>query len=195
VIRDVVKAVETALREQGCTVPVVTGSEPHGTTTGARERIVVEYDYDASDSFGGTRGQHQNPKFVCVCNDALKATIYAQSGRAGALLAEHETRAKQIRSQLLSALDLGVRGQLKLLWSPTGGRFVRPADLEASHKLPGAAYELTFTIESGAPRGVTWKGEANPEIAIGAGLIKSRTDARLANGPDNQPVETGCGGT
>lgn len=194
-IRDVVKAIEAQLRAHGCPIPVVTGAEPHGPNTGGRERIVIEYDYDASDSFAGPRGHGVNPKFVCSCTDALKATIYAQSGRSGALLSEHETRAKQIRAQLLTALDEGVRGELKLLWSPTGGRFVRPADLEASAKLPGAAYELTFTVESGSPRGLTWKGEANPEVEIGPGFIRSRTDARLENGPDDQPVETGCGGT
>lgn len=191
-IRDIADALQARLREKGCPIPVVTSAEPSKTNTGGRERIVVEHDYDGNDAYSGPKSQHGNPKHVMTRTVAAKLTVYAQSVKAGAQLFEHHRRAEQILDVVLASMDLVTRDDLQVAWRPTGGRFIRPEDLETSAKLPGVVYELTFTADRAVTQ-VTWRGDAAPEVTLPAGSVASTTRVQFANG--EAPAETGCGGT
>lgn len=196
-IREIGRELQTELRLKGCPVPVVDGPEFGETTTNARERIVIEHDEEGSDSFAAPRSQHGNPKHRYTRSFAAKITIYARSENAGAPPWEHRRRAERILDMVLCSLDV-VAAARKNAWRPSSGGFRRPVDLEQSAKPAGAKYVLTFTFD----RGVAWEGDANPEITIGTGGIRSRTAVSIMHAsdddddPNNVPASavTACGG-
>lgn len=168
--------------------PVVDGPEPTKTTTGARERIVIEHD-DGGDSFRAVRGEHKNPNLRTIRNIGVKITIYAQATNAGATHWEHRRRAEHVLDLVLVALDKVIYAR-KNGYTLTKGRFVQPDDLAASEVIAGAVYELTFTVERGVAE-QTWKGEKRPEGSPTG--FKNTTNVSLYNGPGDPP-EVGCGG-
>lgn len=201
-IHEIARELQAVMRGRGCPFDVVDGTEATKTTTYSRERIVLEHDEGSDDTFSPVRGSgaatRKNPAPVLVVNQAFKATIYAQSPKAGAMPFEHRRRAEQMRDQLLVAIR-EVAAERCNGWEPRAGRFVQPGDLEKSEVIGGAVYELRFMFERGV-KVETWKGEKRPEVTLGAGSLRSTTKVS-ANGwdDDNDPstvpanAETACG--
>lgn len=201
-IHEIARELQAALRSRGCPFDVVDGVEPTKPTTYARERIVLEHDEAADDTFSPVRGAgaatRKNPAPLLVVNQALKATIYAQSPKAGAMPFEHRRRAEQVRDHLLVALR-DVATERHNGWEPRAGRFVQPIDLERTEVIGGAVYELRFTFERGV-KVETWKGDKRPEATLAGGMMRSRTKVSAQGwDDDNDPAtvpanaETACG--
>lgn len=187
-IHEVGLELQAKLRAYGYPAVVVDGPEPTATTTWGRERLVLEH--DEKDAFKPTPTTNKNPKVRMIVDQGWKLTIFAQSPRAGAMPFEHRRRAEQIRDLVCVAMG-DVAGARKNRWTPTNGGFVTPENLQPSEQMGGAAYALSFTFERGvAVR--NWAGDAAPEAALEN--MSSTTNVTLANGPDDQVVETGCGG-
>jgi hypothetical protein len=167
-IREVAVKLQANLRAKGCPIPVVVGPEPTGTATFGRERIVIEH--SDSDGFQPAWSQSVNPKRRMTRLIGAKATIYAQSTKAGAQVFEHRRRCEQILDMVLCGLSniQAVRNG-KGAFLPSGGRFIVPDDLAASERPGGAAYELTFAVQRGVAD-VTWTGEAQPEAELDGGI-------------------------
>lgn len=175
------------LRALGCPVPVVDGPEPTKTTTGARERIVLEHD-DAGDRFDSAQAQRGTPTHVRARVVAAKATIYAQSTKAGAHDFEHRRRCEHTLDLVIAGLN-DVIAARKNRVEFTGGRFVKAEDLTRSEVIPGAIYELTFTFDR-AVRAQRWDYDLAPTLELEAGLIHSTTQV---TGPGVVVPETNCG--
>lgn len=190
-IHDILVALQTRLRAKGCPVPVVMGPEPTQTTTGARERIVVERLYEP-EVFDHVRGQHGNPKHIGNRHPKVKIGIFAQSAKTGALTFEHESRVDHIVDVVWACMDRVAREDLQIAMS-LNGQFLRPEDLAQSARLPGAAYEMTLEVLR-AVRDVDFVGEAKPELEIDGDLLCNTTQVRLENAPEEAPAVTGCGG-
>jgi hypothetical protein len=181
---------QAQLRTQGVPLPVVDGPEPTKTATWGRERIVIEFDPDGTDSFALPRSLPPNARHRYTAGEACKLTIYAQSARSGALVSEHRQRAKAIRNQVLVAMD-HVAARRKNRWKPNAGGLTSPADLEKSEKPNGAVYELRFVFELPA-KVLTFAGEASPEA--GDFAVSNVNNVSLAHGPDDDPnTTTACG--
>lgn len=179
-IREIGVELQERIRDRGCPLPVV-DREQTKTTTWGRERIVIERD-EAGDRFDFTRSQRRNARVVAVQLVGAKLTIYAQSGKSGALPFEHERRAQSILNCVIAALSKiqSIRkGRTAFL--PDSGAFVVPPDLEASERRNGAVYELKFSFPLAIPD-VTFKGEAKPEI----------TDFSFQNCTTVNGTEEGC---
>jgi hypothetical protein len=153
------------LKAQGCPIVVVDGPEPTKTATFGRERIVIEH--ADSDSYAPPWSQQRNPHKCMTRNIGAKLTIYAKSPKAGALVFEHRRRCEQILDMVLCALSkVAAVRKHNGGFLPTGGRFITPADLEASERPGGAVYELNFAVQR-AVNDVTWSGDAQPEATVG----------------------------
>lgn len=188
-IHEIGVELQAKLRAVRCPLPVVDGPEPTQTATNARERIVIEHDGD--DRFGPARSQHVNPKQRMTRAIGAKITIFAKSPEPGARPYEHRRRAEHILDLVLVAMG-EVAAERKNAWAPTGGRFVRAPDLEASERPGGAVYELDLTFDR-AVLVQTWAGEIRPEAALGANSIRSRTNVSLATDDDPTAAKTACG--
>jgi hypothetical protein len=151
---------------------VVDGPEIRPTTTGGRERVVIEHDLSGGDSFAPTHTPGQKPPRTRLTRvAAYKVTIYAKSPTAGAAYWEHEQRAEAILDQVLVGLDLVAKMRANVVQFRSG-KFVFPADLKASETPGFATYELFFTFD----RGVTdakWDGTTVETIVIPEGMIKN----------------------
>jgi len=165
-MHDIGKELAAQLAQQDCPFKVVDGPEATGTTTYARERIVVEYD-EGGDRFGPPRSPRPNPKHIMTRSVGGKITIYAQSGYSGAKEFEHRRRAEHALDMVLVGMHKVARLS-KNSWTPTGGKFIQPADLENSERPAGAVYELSFTFDR-AVVDRTWAGDALPETIIDGG--------------------------
>ncbi len=185
-IHEIGLELQAALVVRECPFRVVDGPEPTATTTWGRERIVLEYGDDFK--FGPVRSQHKNPQHAGSMTIPAKATIYAQSTRAGAMRFEHERRALLAARQVYVALEKVLRLRKN---PPTikSGRFVPPPDLEKSERPAGAVFEIEFEFLTGVPD-LTWAGEARPEHTLGEGDIRSCTHVSSRGGDEN---ETACG--
>jgi len=192
VIRDIAPRLKARLSAKACPIPLVVQGE-QSTNTGARERIVLQRDYDASESFAQVLSQRANAKHIGNRAIRMKFRVYAQSAKAGALSIEHEERVDRIVDVLLACLDRTLRQDLQVVWRLDAGGLVRPEDLEESERLPGAVYELKFSADRAATD-INWQGDARPELEVGDDLISNTTQVSLQYGPENAPVETGCGG-
>lgn len=192
-IRDIGTKLKAKLVEKRCPIQDVLFEERTSTTTGARERIVLERNRNVPDTFSSVQGTHPNPKHVGKRGVAFVLTIYCQSAKSGALSFEHEDRADRLVEAVIASLDRVLRGDLQVSWSVTSGGFITPPEFAESSRQPGLVYELRFTADR-AVKDVTWAGDAKPEVEIGDGFIKSRTEVGLANAPEGAPVVTGCGG-
>lgn len=180
-----------ALAAKKCPIPVIDGPEPTDTTTGARERIVIEHDELGGDSITPARPQ-KNPKIRMIRNIGSKITIYAQAVNAGATDWEHRRRAEHVVDLVLVALD-NVLTTRKNGYRITKSRFVQPKDLATSEIIAGAKYEILLSIERGIFEQM-WNGDKRPEATIADGTIKGTTKVSLAHGPSGSTPETGCGG-
>ena len=175
---------------QKCPVPIIDGPERTKTTTGARERIVIEHDDDAGDTVSSTRSQHRNPKVRMIRNIGAKITIYAQATNAGAADWEHKRRADHIADLVLVALNYVLKVR-RNEYTITKSGFIPVEDLAASEVIAGARYQIKFTFER-AVNEQTWAGDARPEGS--PATIGSVTKVLLAHGPSGAAPETGCGG-
>jgi len=192
VIHEIGANINTVLKTRGCPILVIDGPEPTNTTTGARERIVLEHDEDAGDSYAAPQGTRGNDAARFVCQVGYKATFYVQAPAAGAKPYEHRRRAEHLRD-LFTVAMFDVAKVRKNNCSIKGGRFIQPVDLAKSETIAGAVYELKFTFDRGI-RVLTWAGEKRPEAAVGDFEVGSTTKVRLAHGADDATPETGCGG-
>jgi hypothetical protein len=194
-IHEVAKEIGVLLKARGCPIPVVDGPEQTTPTGYARERIVVEHDEDAGDGFSPVKGSFVNPVPRAIRDIGVKVTIYTQHPELGAMPFEHRRRAEHALDMFIVAL-FEVAAVRRNAFNLTGGKFVQPIDLKTSEKIGGAVYELKFTIDRGI-RQLTWQGEKRPEATLDpeTGVkAKSKTNVALANGAEDAPVETGCGG-
>lgn len=173
-IRELCKQLQEALRTAGCPFDVVEG-ETTTTAARSRERIVVEHD-DGGDSFGAARGARANPSHRLTRSVGCRATIYAQSTRAGALDYEHRRRCEAALDALLVAIDRTAQ-RLRVSWSPSSGSFVKPEDQAASERRGGAVYELRFSIDRAVIE-QSWAGEAAPEVELGPSGVPAVTTTR-----------------
>lgn len=160
-IHEISVELQTELRVLGVPFPIVDGPEATKPVGWGRERIVVEYDVDGTDSFARPRTTSANPKRRYLSLEACKVTIYAQSPSAGATVFEHRRRAKSIRDRVVVALEI-VAAKRKNAYQPSRGRFIVPVDLEGAEIPGGAAYELAFGFER-AIETRKWTGEKQPE--------------------------------
>jgi hypothetical protein len=166
---------------------VVDGPENTQTTTGARERIVIERDPDG-DTFDAPRSQTKTPKHLMLRNIGVKITIYAQSPAPGAAQFEHYRRAEHVLDLVLCGLYSVLRAR-KNEWTVTKGRFVTPEDFQGTEAIVGAVYELHLTIER-AVFVQSWAYETAPTAAVTA--FRSTTNVGIAG---QTGTETGCGGS
>jgi len=189
-IREIGLELQAQLRAQGVPIDVVTGPEASTTSTWGRERIVIEYDTDATDSFGPPRLNGRNPRHRHLADEACKITIYVQSSVAGPNVFEHRRRAKHARDAVISALDhvAAATGRMNR-WKPIAGRFITPASLAANDKPGGAVYELKFTFDR-AIEDRTWAGATNAEATLASGTIHSTTRVSRAQGADDDDNES-----
>lgn len=187
-IHEIAVELGAALAAKGCPLKVFDGPENTQTTTGARERIVVEHD-ESGDSFAPVRGQHKNPKLRAICNVGVKVTISAQAANVAAQDWEHRRRAEHARDLVLCALYVIAENRKNAI-AFSSGRFVDPPDLAQSPVIAGAVYELKFTIERGIAD-VTWAGDKRPEMTVGSSTVKSTTQVNLATSTGSP--QTGCG--
>jgi len=188
-IREIAAELQVILRTQKCPVPVFEGPEPTETTTWGRERVVIEHDVNGRDSFIGPRSQGLNPRLAQVRIQALTATIYVQSAKAGARVFEHRRRANAVLDQIVAGLlDIGALRRNDVVF--TGGKFFTPKDLEGTDVPGGAAYELTFTFERGITK-ANFVDAKQPEALPGQYGVANSTQV----GSDSTVVgiETSCG--
>jgi hypothetical protein len=187
VIHEIGVELAASLASRGCPFRVVDGPEETGTSTFARERIVIEH--DDSDSFGPVISQHRNPMQCAVRVVGAKITIYAQSPSVGATKWEHVRRVEHVLDLVICSLrEVCVARRQGL--SLAAGRLLQPEDLAASPAQGGAVYELRFGVERGIAD-TKWTGESRPEATVGPGGITIvGTDQITAPG---YPVpETAC---
>ncbi len=189
-IREISVELQTELRAAGCPLSVIY-DEVTTTATNGRERIVMVEDETGGDRFKPARSQRAYPRHVLTRAIGVKLTIYAQSSKAGAQTFEHRRRASHILDLVLVAMAT-VASKRKNSWEPTGGRFTKAADLEASERIGGAVYELSFLFDRGVFE-QKWNGDTVETFEVAEGLFENRTDVSLANGPTGGPVVTGCG--
>jgi hypothetical protein len=191
-LREIARELETALKAKACPLPVYFGPESTKTSTWARERIVLEHDTGAADSFGPARSQTKNPKHRMTRNCAAKVTIFAQAPAPGAQPFEHFRRAEHALDLVLVQLEAVILAR-KNAWTIKSGRFVQPDDLVKSEKAAGAVYELAFTVER-AVVDRTWAGDKRPEATVGTDgvSIVSGDEIKTTNGPADQAAETAC---
>lgn len=185
-IHEIARELETALRAKKCPIRVVDRDE--GARLPARERIVIEHDDAAGDSFSAPRSVFKNPKHDYLRTIGVKATIFAWAPQTGATEFEHRNRAEQILDVVLNAMRL-VSRQRKNFFEPKSGGFVPFADTEKSDRRIGAVYELKFTFDRAVERR-DWAGAARPEGT--PAHITSTTRAHLRGAEEESP-ETACG--
>jgi hypothetical protein len=194
-LREIARAVDAALAARSVPVRCVAGPEKTGTTTYARERVVIEH--DGGDTFGPPRSQKLNPRALFNRSVGAAVRIYARSPVAGADVLDHRGRCEEILDHVAHALDAVIRGQRKSTWTANGGDFEDLPDLAASDARAGALYVLRISYDR-AVLNVAWStGAAAEEAEYGgaAGVaLTNETQVSLANGPDGAAVETGCGG-
>lgn len=191
---DLTKEIRAVLQSKGVPVSIEYGPERTQSTTFGRERIVLEEDVDAGDSFGPAISVHTNPKHRASQRLGVAVRIYAQATIVGAAVQDHRRRARAIFDPLFVAIDTILRGSRKNLWEPSSGKFLSADEfqLRGLETWSGAVYEFKFTV-SRAIEDLTWVGDANPEITLGAGSIRSTTNVTTFNGPGNQTEEVACG--
>lgn len=194
------KELGASLQARGVPLKVVFGPERTQPVSASRERIVLEH-LEGGDSFGPLISQHRNPRGVMTRRVAAVLRIYAQATISGAGVQDHRRRAEAVLDQVIVALDDIARGSRRNQWSPASGGFVVPEDSVGSETWSGACYEMRFSIDRSV-LDTTWTdgttvGSGLPEATIGGDggvTIASRTEVRLANGPDDADPETACGG-
>lgn len=174
------------LKAHLCPFEVIDGPERRPTTTGARERIVVEYDPSGGDRFGASLNQGPGPpRGLLTRTVAYKLTIYAKSPSPGASAWEHRQRAERVLDLVLVGLYQVAKVRKNVVqWQ--SGKFVDPPNLKASETPGYATYELFFTFD----RGVTdqnWDGSEPQVITIVEGMIQNttNTDGERAAGTGN----------
>jgi hypothetical protein len=198
VIREIGKELEARLVTFGVPIKVFNAPELPATL-GIRERIVIGYDVEGTDSYGPPRSQSVNPKRRHLRLAACKLTVYVQSVVAGANVFEHQRRAYKLVDQVITALDY-VAAVRKNLWAPGQGRWVVPPDLAASEKPLGAVYELKFNFEQPVSMR-TWADAIRPEKTLASGGMASTTRVSQSGAadddedPNNVPgsAELACG--
>ena len=188
-IHEIMTEISTKLASKGCPIRVFDGPENTKTTTGARERVIVEHDEQGGDSFSAPLTQHKNPKMRMIRNIGVRITIYAQAANVGALDWEHRRRAEHLLDLVMVALYDTLKVRRNGFQIRKAG-FTQSDDLAASEIIAGATYELTLSIERGV-YDTTWAGDKRPEGT--PATIGSKTHVSIYHGPDDAMPETGCG--
>lgn len=193
-LHEIGKELGAFLASKGVPFVVIDGPERTGTTTFARERIVIEHDVEGGDEFGNVLSQRPNPQQKAVRIFGAKITIYAQAPASGAQTYEHRRRAEHVLDSVLVGLDAVVRGRKNTLKLKSGRFDPKPtADLAKSEVANGAVYELKFSVDRGV-RDVTWAGAAHAETPLGPGGVTVASETKVSR-PGELPAdaETACG--
>ena len=170
-----------ALREQKCPIAVIDGKESTTATTAARERIVVEHDDQAGDSFVAPRGAHANPRMPRGRMVGVKITIYAQATSVGASSPaawEHRRRAERILDLVIPAIH-AITSERRVQYELRRGGFVPLEDQAESDIESGAVYELSLSVERGV-FDTTWAGAKRPETTVGEDGVSISTTVRAS---------------
>lgn len=177
----------TNLLAHKCTIPLIYDTpERTQSINFARERIVLEYDTDETDSFGPPQTQSRNPpKPVATRTIALKATIYARHPNQGALAFEHKERAESILDMFVCALMEAQSSQQRVRVFPKSGRWLTPPDAKQSERPSGAMYELKFTIDRGIAS-TNWDGTSATEKTIGTDITIAETETASIAGAGSE---------
>lgn len=190
-IHEIGVQLQAALQAKGCPFVVIDGPERRPTTTFARERVVIERDMSAGDTFAATHLPGKNPVTRLTRLIGCKITIYARAPSKGALEFEHFRRAEQVLDVVLIALYGIAKGRQNQV-AFTSGKFVEPPDLTEGETMGGAVYELHFTFDRGvADR--TWAGAAQPTANVASGTIQSTTNVSGIVEGGGSESETACG--
>lgn len=185
-IHEVGRDMLALLQTRGVPFPVFDGQSPEArpTSTFARERIVIEHDFDGGDQVVAPRGARQatvsgnappipspGAQVPVLWNvlTGVKVTIYAKATRVGALYWEHVRRVEQVRDHVLCCLKIVSTQRSNVLAFKTG-RLIRPKDLEDSETPGGAAYELFFTFDRGVYDQM-WSGTTETVVAVTPQMI------------------------
>jgi hypothetical protein len=193
-LREIAREVHTALQARGVPVPCIAGPEPGEAISYARERVVMEH--DGSDTIGSPHSQRENPRARFNRSVSIALRIYARSPIAGATVHDHRGRCEELLDHVLIVLDNVLRGTRRSTWSIAGGAFEELPDLARSDVRAGALYVLRCAYDR-AVQDVAWSsGAAAEEAEFGEGgvTLANVTQVTRANGPEDAPVETGCGG-
>src|SRR5678816_1241544 len=147
-IHEVGVDIDVKLKAKKCPLRVVTGPEKTEQLY-SHERIVIQRDFDAGDSFIPARSQGKNPMQTNVRNIGAKVRIYAKAASAGAMFFEHERRAEHVLDLFLVAL-YQVAAERRNGYALKSGRFIKPEDVPSDRtvsEFPGAVYELALSYE------------------------------------------------
>jgi hypothetical protein len=175
-LSEISKEVDAQLVTRKVPLRVVYGPERAPSNTS--ERIVIEHDRRAGDSFE-MAGITSNPKSCSVRWQGAVARIFAQETFPGARIQDHERRASAVLDRVIVALNVVVKGR-KNQWRAEGGTFVAPKDIEGSETWPGAVYEFRFAVDRGIVDS-KWDGEIRPEHQLGASGFLNQTIVKLAS--------------
>jgi|HubBroStandDraft_4_1064222.scaffolds.fasta_scaffold155344_2 hypothetical protein len=183
------------LAGKSCPFPVIDGPEIRGTTTYARERIVIEHD-PAGDDFAPRHiAARTTPVTRITRNTGVKVTIYAKNPRVGAPYWEHIRRAEHVLDLVLCGL-YAVAKMRQNLFVFKSGKFFFPPDLKDSETHGGAAYELLLTFDRGVAER-NWDMSGPPTLTVGDGLIQNTVTAtgETQDGGTSTETASGTGGT
>lgn len=157
-IHEIGVELQAFMLSRGCGFPVIDGPEKRGTTTFARERVVIEHDEDGGDSYGPRHRADTNVRTRITREVGVKITIYAQRPNKGATYWEHKRRAEQVLDMVQVGLDI-IGNKRSNLVAFRSSKFVTTADLKDGETQGGAVYEAFITFDRGvADR--NWDGSA-----------------------------------
>lgn len=183
-IHEIGVELQAYFKSKKCPFDVIDGPEIRGTSTFARERVVIEHD-PAGDSFVAKHKATTNPRSWGSRNIGVKITLYVKRPSKGATYWEHKRRAEALLDQVFCGLS-NIAKERQNLVVFRSGKFIFPEDLKDSETPGGAAYELLLTFDRGIVE-TNWDGTAQPTATIGDGgvTIKNKTVV--------DATETACG--
>lgn len=188
-ISEICKELGTQLALVKCPFDVVDGPEDTDAIGFGKERVIVEYDGDGSDTFSpplnpGAVGPQKKCRYVRTM--ALKVTVMAQSPKKGALYLEHRRRCELAVDLVVVALEQ-VAADRKNRFRPLTGKPWTPKDQEKSPTTAGYGYVLKCTFDRGV-FAQTFKSEAQPTSTLAG--ISSETKVSRAGYPDDDDDPT-----
>lgn len=137
------EGVRAELMTRGFPALVLIG--PERPTTRRRHSVVLERDRDADETIGAPRGVGPNPARVFVRSPRYVARVYANEAHAAAMSWEHDREMDKLVDGVIAALDYWAKTQ-GAIFEPTGGRALRPEEIEGAETSTVACYELRFAM-------------------------------------------------
>jgi hypothetical protein len=191
VIYQIAHSTEAALQSKKFPIRVLYGPERLERCPG-ESVIVIERDRDSSDSFAAPQGQQTNPRRMATRQVAAKATIWAKSNAAGAMIGDHEGYCEALVDALFCALQIVIRPTQHGAMSITDARYVNAAGLASVVKhaetWPGVVYVMRWR----APRGVYHVDYTGAGLPTGAATATSnRVEIALNNDDPPEVVPFG----